>query len=234
MEDKATRCQERFLTRRLNRNGLYEAAPRVQEFRVSGSCVFVTQSNLWSETAPRALFDKFSLFLLNFGFICSVKDPSLFIYRHNKVIIYLLLYVDDMILTGNDPIMVERLLASLSKEFRMKDMGSLSYFLGIQVKHTSTGLFLNQELYATDLLENAGMLDCAPMPTPLPLQLDRVPHQDEMFSDPTYFRSLAGKLQYLTLTRPDLQFVVNLVCQRMHKPTMADFHILKRVLRYIK
>ena len=57
---------------------------------------------------------------------------------------------------------------------------------------------------------------------------------DEYFSDPTYFRSLAGKLQYLTLTRPDLQFAVNLVCQRMHKPTMADFHILKRVLRYIK
>ena len=184
--------------------------------------------------APRAWFDKFSSFLLDFGFICSVKDPSLFIYRHNKVIIYLLLYVDDMILTGNDPIMVERLLASLSKEFRMKDMGSLSYFLGIQVKHTSTGLFLNQERYATDLLENAGMLDCAPMPTPLPLQLDRVPHQDEMFSDPTYFRSLAGKLQYLTLTRPDLQFAINLVCQRMHKPTMADFHILKRVMRYIK
>jgi len=78
------------------------------------------------------------------------------------------------------------------------------------------------------------MLDCSPMPTPLPLQLDRVPHQDEDFSDTKYFRSLAGKLQYLTLTRPDLQFAVNLVCQRMHKPTMAYFHILKRVLRYIK
>ena len=57
---------------------------------------------------------------------------------------------------------------------------------------------------------------------------------DEYFSDPTYFRSLAGKLQYLTLTRPDLQFAVTLVCQRTHKPTMADFYILKIVLRYIK
>ena len=116
----------------------------------------------------------------------------------------------------------------------MKDMGPLSYFLGLQAQFTSTNLFLNQEKYATDLLQAAGMLDCAPIPTPLPLQLDRVPHQDEYFSNPTYFRSLAGKLQYLTLTRPDIQFAVNLVCQKMHKPTVSHFHLLKRVLRYIK
>lgn len=120
--------------------------------------------------ASRAWFDKFSSFLLDFGFICSVKDPSLFIYRHNSVIIYLLLYVDDMILTGNDQSMVQKPLASLNTEFCMKDMGPLSYFLGIQVKCTPTGMFLNQEKYATDLLEAAGKLNCSPMQTPLPLQ----------------------------------------------------------------
>ncbi|XP_024004768.1 uncharacterized protein LOC112081935 [Eutrema salsugineum] len=78
------------------------------------------------------------------------------------------------------------------------------------------------------------MSDCSPMPTPLPLQLDKVPHQDEPFSNPTYFRSLAGKLQYLTLTRPDIQFAVNFVCQKMHSPTVSDFILLKRILRYIK
>lgn len=93
---------------------------------------------------------------------------------------------------------------------------------------------MNQERYATDLLQAAGMLECQPMPTPLPLQTDRVPHQDTLFADPTYFRSLAGKLQYLTLTRPDLQYAVNFVCQKMHKPTLSDFNLLKRVLRYLK
>lgn len=78
------------------------------------------------------------------------------------------------------------------------------------------------------------MLDCAPMPTPLPLQLDRVPNQDKPFSDPTYFRSLAGKLQYLTLTRPDIQFAVNFVCHKMHQPSESDFALLKQVLRYLK
>lgn len=184
--------------------------------------------------APRAWFDKFSSFLLEFGFKCNVKDPSLFVYQKKKDVIFLLLYVDDMVLTGNNNDLIQQLLQALKKQFRMKDMGPLSYFLGIQAHFTPTGLFLNQEKYASDLLQAAGMLDCAPMPTPLPLQLDRIPNQDKVFDNPTYFRSLAGKLQYLTLTRPDIQFSVNLVCQKMHEPTVSDFNLLKRILRYLK
>ena len=79
------------------------------------------------------------------------------------------------------------------------------------------------------------MRDCAPMPTPLPLQLNKQRNQNqEAFPNPTYFRSLAGKLQYLTLTRPDIQFTVNYVCQKMHAPTVLDFSLLKRILRYVK
>ncbi|CAL9239925.1 unnamed protein product [Arabidopsis halleri] len=96
------------------------------------------------------------------------------------------------------------------------------------------GLFLNQEKYATDLLITAGMADCAPMPTPLPLQPGKFSGNSKPFSDPTYFRSLAGKLQYLTLTRPDIQFAVNFVCQKMHTPSEDDFNLLKRIIRYIK
>ncbi|XP_019096533.1 PREDICTED: uncharacterized protein LOC109130896 [Camelina sativa] len=109
----------------------------------------------------------------------------------------------------------------------MKDRGLQAYF------HRD-GLFLCQEKYATDLLINAGMKDCSPMPTPLPLQLDKLQGQHELFSDPTCFRSLAGKLQYLTLTRPDIQFSVNYVYQKMHQPTVSDFQLLKRLLRYVK
>lgn len=94
----------------------------------------------------------------------------------------------------------------------MKDMGEVHYFLGIQVHHVHDGLFLNQSKYAHDLLVSAGMEDCAIMPTPLPMKLDNLQGQDEFFSEPSYFRSLAGKLQYLTLTRPDLQFSVNYIC----------------------
>lgn len=144
--------------------------------------------------SPRAWFDKFSIFLIEFGFKCTHGDPSLFVYHHGDGVIYLLLYVDDMLLTGNNDKLMETLLVHLNTTFRMKDMGLVHYFLGIQVTHTSDGLFLCQEKYTTDLLATAGMSDCVPMPTPLPIQLDRVPGQDELFSEPSYFRSLAGKL----------------------------------------
>lgn len=184
--------------------------------------------------APRAWFDKFSTFLLEFGFVCSKSDPSLFVYAHGKDLILLLLYVDDMVITGNSSQTHKRLLEALNQEFRMTYMGNMHYFLGIQVQTNQNGLFMSQQKYAEDLLVTASMEYCTPLPTPLPVQLDRVPNQQELFSDPTYFRSLAGKLQYLTLTRPDIQFAVNYVCQKMHQPTMSDFQLLKRILRYIK
>ncbi|CAL9236801.1 unnamed protein product [Arabidopsis halleri] len=93
---------------------------------------------------------------------------------------------------------------------------------------------MSQQKYAEDLLVLTSMVYCTPLPTPLPVQLDRVPNQQELFTDPSYFRSIAGKLQYLTLTRPDIQFAVNYVCQKMHQPTLSDFHLLKRILRYIR
>ena len=139
-----------------------------------------------------------------------------------------------MLLTGNNEKLIEKLMVTLNTTFIMKDMGPVHYFLGIQVQAHSDDLFLCQERYTLDLLETVGMSDSAHMPTRLPIQLDKVPGGDKTFSDPTYFRSLAGKLQYLTLTRPDIQFAVNYVCQKMHSPTVVDFSNLKRILRYLK
>lgn len=95
-------------------------------------------------------------------------------------------------------------------------------------------MFLTQERYALDLLAAAGMSNCSEAATPLPIQLNKVPNQNRLFDNPSYFRSLAGKLQYLTLTRPDLQFAVNYVCQKMHEPSVSDYQLLKRILRYVK
>lgn len=165
--------------------------------------------------APRAWFDKFISFLIDFGLCCSKSDPSLFVYKTEKDIIILLLYVDDMVITGNSSECLACLLQQLQhKEFRMTDMGELHYFLGIQVQKHKNDIFLYQQKYAEDLLVVAGMTDCEPMPTPLPQRLNRVEDKSELFSHPTYFRSLAGKLQYLTLTRLDLQFDVTTSARR--------------------
>ncbi|WZZ70483.1 hypothetical protein YC2023_081853 [Brassica napus] len=146
----------------------------------------------------------------------------------------LLLCVDDMLLTGNSSSALAKLLADLNSQFRMTDLCPMHYFLSIQVKYHKDGLFLSQQSYAEDILAVASMSDCNPVATPLPLQLNLRIENETVFTNPTYFRSLAGKLQYLTLTRPDIQFAVNYVCQKMHSPMVSDFNLLKRILRYVK
>lgn len=178
--------------------------------------------------APRAWFDTFSSFLLEFGFQCSKADPSLFVHHHNKQTLVLLLYVDDILLTGNDEALLQSLLQALNTTFSMKDLGTPSYFLGVEVQHTSDGMFLHKTAYATDILHQAQMSNCNAMPTPMPLKMEY--SDTTLFSEPTYFRSLAGKLQYLTITRSDIQFAVNFIYQRMHAPTVSDFGLLKRIL----
>ncbi|KAL9294554.1 putative RNA-directed DNA polymerase [Arabidopsis thaliana] len=121
---------------------------------------------------------------------------------------------------------------SLNKRFSMKDLGAPSYFLGVEIESSPEGLFLHQTAYAKDILHQAAMSNCNSMPTPLPQHIENL--NSDLFPEPTYFRSLAGKLQYLTITRPDIQFAVNFICQRMHSPTTADFGLLKRILRYVK
>lgn len=184
---------------------------------------------------PRAWYDKFSSFLLEYGFTCSKADPSMFTYYHNGNTMVLLLYVDDIVSTGSDPALFRQLIDALSTQFSMKDLGSLHYFLGIQVEKNSEGMFLCQRKYTEEILELAGMESCNPMPMPLPLQMfPSSARQSELFPEPSYFRSLAGKLQYLTLTRPIIKFAVNFVCKRMHAPTQSDFCLLKRILRYLR
>ncbi|XP_019156546.1 PREDICTED: uncharacterized protein LOC109153176 [Ipomoea nil] len=112
-------------------------------------------------------------------------------------------------------------------------MGSPSFFLGIETVSLSDGLLLSQRRYMSDILKRAGMIDCKPVATPVSLAVTD-DSASAPFDDPTQYRSLAGALQYLTVTRPDLSYAVNRLCQHMHTPTMAHWGMLKRVLRYVK
>ena len=102
--------------------------------------------------APRVWFHRFSSFLLKLGFLSSRADSSLFVYHSLVGTVYLLLYVDDMVITESNSSMVQTLITRLSKEFSMKDLVDLHYFLGVEVQANEKGLFLNQTKYALDLL----------------------------------------------------------------------------------
>ncbi|XP_058080749.1 uncharacterized mitochondrial protein AtMg00810-like [Magnolia sinica] len=160
-------------------------------------------------------------------------NSSLFVYHSSLGTVYLFLYVDDMVITGSNTSMVQTLITRLFKEFSMKDLGDLHYFLSVKVQGNEKGLFLSQTKYALDLLQRVSMIDAKPISTPFVVS-QHLSAEGKLFSDPTMFRSLAGALQYLTITRPDLSFSVNFICQFMYAPTEDHSRALKHILRYVK
>lgn len=183
--------------------------------------------------ALRAWFHRLSSFLVTNGFSCSRADPSLFVFRRDRCILYLLVYVVDLILTGSYPSVMSSFVAKLHAEFRIKDLGRLSYFLGLQATMLPHGLFLSQAKYAHDIVSRAGLLDAKPMATPLATNASLV-SDGPRYEDPTRYRSLVDALQYLTITRPDIAYAVNQVSQYLAAPTVAHFQAVKRLICYVK
>lgn len=183
--------------------------------------------------ASRAWFDRFSTFLIDYGFFCSLADPSLFIFHSNHGSLILLLYVDDMLVTGSNPTLISKFIKLLSGEFTIKDLGPIHHFLGMEIRTTPDGLHLSQSHYALTILERTNMVECKPMSTPLEAKTKQS-STDILIEDPSYYRGIVGALQYLTLTRLDLSFSVNYVSQYMHAPTVAHLKMVRRILRYVK
>ncbi|XP_035845135.1 uncharacterized mitochondrial protein AtMg00810-like [Helianthus annuus] len=125
-------------------------------------------------------------------------------------------------------------MAKLASEFAMKDLGPLSYFLGISVTRNKNNMFLSQQSYATDIIKRANMQNCNPVSTPVDTHAKLSANSGEPFHDPTLYRSLAGALQYLTFTRPDITYAVQQICMHMHAPRIDHWNALKRIIRYLK
>lgn len=186
--------------------------------------------------APRAWYSRLSIKLQSLGFNPSKADTSLFYFNKGDVIIFVLIYVDDIIVASSTHDAVTSLLRQLGQEFALKDLGKLNYFLGIEVNHVHNGIILTQEKYASDLLKRVGMMNCKAATTPLAVSEKLSASEGTPLgpNDSTQYRSIVGALQYLTLTRPDLAFPVNKVCQFLHCPTTDHWTAVKRILRYLK
>jgi histone deacetylase 1/2 len=161
--------------------------------------------------APRAWFERFASFVIKLGFVATRFYTSLFTLRRGHNVAYLLLYVDDIVLTGSSPAMLQRVVDRLRAEFAVKEMGELHFFLGIDVKRTPDGFFLSQERYIDDLLDRAGMSSCHPVATPVDAK-GKLSADGDAIADAKSYRSLVGALQYLTVTRPDIAFAVQQTC----------------------
>ncbi|KAG7536926.1 Ribonuclease H-like superfamily [Arabidopsis suecica] len=187
--------------------------------------------------SPRAWYHKLSRTLKDHGFKKSESDHTLFTLQSPQGIVVVLIYVDDLIISGDNKEGINNTKTFLKSTFDIKDLGELKYFLGIEVCRSPEGLFLSQRKYTLDLLNETGYKDAKPAKTPLEegYKVDRKGEkEDEKFNDTPLYRKLVGKLIYLTNTRPDICFAVNQVSQHMQAPTVYHRSMVERILRYLK
>jgi hypothetical protein len=156
-----------FLHGKLNERVYMEQPPGFVHTQCPDHVCLLHKSIYGLKQAPRAWFAKLSTCLISIGFICSKADSSLFIYRHGTILTFLLVYVDDVIITGNTPTFITSLIKRLNDEFALKDLRQLSYFLGLEVRYFPGGLIVSQTKYARDLLAKANMLEASKIKTPI-------------------------------------------------------------------
>ncbi|GKV22301.1 hypothetical protein SLEP1_g32183 [Rubroshorea leprosula] len=184
--------------------------------------------------APRAWYTELKQFLLGCGLVNSRSDCSLFIYNNVGIVVYVLVYVDDILITGNSATFISELIHRLGQKFSLKDLSDLSLFLGVEAIKTFAGLFLSQHRYINDLMQKHKMDGAKPFATPMPTSGLSSQTNSPRLPDGTAYRQLIGSLQYLSLTRPDTSFAINKLSQYMHCPTKMHWQAVKRILRYLK
>jgi hypothetical protein len=185
--------------------------------------------------ASRQWYSKLSETLTSLGYHHSTADHSLFTkFSPNNLFTALLVYVDDIVLTGNDVTEICSVKALLHSKFCIKDLGPLRYFLGLEVARSTSGILLNQRNYTLDLLSKTGMLASKPSPTPYNSSIKLICTDSPLFHDITQYRRLIGQLLYLTTTRPDISFAVQQLSQFVSQPTDNHFKAAMRILQYLK
>ena len=132
--------------------------------------------------------------------------------------ILLLLYVDNMIITGNDLSSIQELKDFLSQQFEMKDLGHLSYFLGFEITHSTDELYITQAKYASELLSRAGLTDSKTIDIPVELNVHLTSSGGKLLFNPSLYRCLVGNLIYLIVTCPEISYVVHQVSQYLSAP----------------
>ncbi|PNX92373.1 retrovirus-related Pol polyprotein from transposon TNT 1-94, partial [Trifolium pratense] len=184
--------------------------------------------------ASRQWYAKLTSLLLSHGYKQAHSDHSLFTKHDGTHFTLLLVYVDDVILAGNYMAEFTYIKDILHTAFKIKDLGQLKYFLGLEVAHSSKGISLCQRKYCLDLLSDSGFLGAKPITTPSDASLRLHNDIGPIFEDVSAYRRLVGRLLYLTTTRPDITYVTQQLSQFLSRPTQMHYNAALRVLKYLK
>ncbi|CAH9090919.1 unnamed protein product, partial [Cuscuta epithymum] len=194
----------------------------------------LTKSLYGLKQASRQWFCKLSESLQHFGYTQSKADSSLFTKTNGNSFTVLLLYVDDLILAGNNIDEISAVKTFLHKKFTIKDLGDLKYILGIEIARSAKGICLCQRKYTLDILSETGYLNSKPYTTPMDSKLKLSKNDGTLLDDPKSYRTLIGRLLYLTVTRPDISYSVQTLSQFLSHPTDIHMSAAHRLLRYLK
>ena len=163
----------------------------------------------------------------------SKSDHSMFYRNSSSCIILLVVYVDDIVITGSDSKGISSIKSFIHSKFHTKDLGMLRYFLGIEVMRSKHGIFLSQRKYVLDLLSETGKLRVKPCSSPM-VPAIHLTRESATFEDSERYRRLVGKLNYLTVTRHDIAHSVSIVSQYMSAPTLDHWVAVEQILCYFK
>ncbi|GJV48837.1 putative ribonuclease H-like domain-containing protein [Tanacetum coccineum] len=184
--------------------------------------------------APRAWYERLSTFLLKHGYRRGAIDKTLFIKRDRKDIMLVQVYVDDIIFGSTKTSMVKEFEKLMQKEFKMSSMGELTFFLGLQVKQSTAGIFISQDKYVKDILNKFDFRTIKPATTPIEAHKALGKDEEGEDVDVHLYRSMIGCLMYLTASRPDIMFAVCLCARFQVTPKVSHMNAVKRIFRYLK
>ncbi|XP_016165054.1 uncharacterized protein LOC107607639 [Arachis ipaensis] len=169
-----------------------------------------------------------------FDFTCSSHENALFIHKSERGVVLLLLYVDDMIISGDDVDGISDLKASFHHTFAMKDLDFLNYFFGLNVIFSDDDIYLSQVKYASDLFVRAKITDSHTESTPLEPNVRFTLIDGTILDNPTLYRQLVGGLVYLTVTRLDVAYPIHVLSQSLSAPCTTHYAAVLHILCYIK
>jgi len=167
--------------------------------------------------ASRQWFVKFLEAIRSASYVQSQVDHSMFIKQQGKSFTTLLIYVDDILVTGNDLISIATTKNFLHNLFHLKDLGTVKYFLGIEVLASKNRIFISQGKYALDIIEDAGLLGATPIDTSMEQGLKLLDKSD-LFKDSGHFKRLVGRLIYLIVSMPNITYDIHVLSRFMHQP----------------
>ena len=224
-----------FLNGELKEEIYMDIPPGYEDPTAAGKVCKLKKALYGLKQSPRAWFGRFSQTMKSLGYRQCNGEHILFSKHSSPILLTLLVvYVDDIIITGSDLKEIKELEQCLAQTFQLKQLGPLKYFLGIEFARSSEGILMTQQKYILDLLDETKHVDCrisdAPIETNHKLRLDDKDPHVEMSS----YQKLIGKLLYLSHKRPDICYTVNVLSQFMHSPRVSHFQAANRVLRYLK